>query len=213
MPHHKARSQQTSHLLTADQRAQRQAQLITLVANGNLGAFNALYGEMSRALFVIVVEILEDDAEAEDVIQEVFLKIWEKAASFDGTRGKVINWAIRIAKNKAIDRHRRRKQFRIFQEQTSEGVITAPCGPFQETEHMQREDAAELRSALKCLPPKQRTAIELAFLAGLTHSEVSVALGQPIGTVKANIRRGLLDLRERMKAWRCQDLHHPKTLH
>ena len=178
------------------------AALLRRVAEGDRDAFSLLYDRLSVVLFSISIRILNDPKEAEDVLQDVFVQIWDKAASYDPSLGRPFNWAVTLTRNRSIDRLRMLKRRYEFIAEATESVQTTPLyGPESGPDVYQRDQASEVRKALDGLPLDQRQALELAFLGGLTQVEISVQLGQPLGTIKARIRRGLLKLKDLLADW------------
>jgi len=176
------------------------ARLLQLIAGRDREAFSQLYDRYSGILYSTILRVLNNPDEAADVLQEVFVQIWDKAGSYDPGLGKPFNWALTLARNRAIDRLRslrRRYSFieEITNEMESEGRAAA-AGP---DEVFTQEQAALIRSAVATLPLEQRQAIEMAFLGGLTQNEIAASLNQPLGTIKARIRRGMLKLRDDLK--------------
>ena len=171
--------------------------LLQGIAEGDQQAFAQLYDRFSGLLYSLAIRILNDPKEAEDVLQEVFLQIWAKASLFDPKAGKPSGWALTLTRNKAIDRLRTsQRRHRLLDQITAQA--DPPAGaPGQAAEKIQAdEEAALIRSVVAALPYEQRQAIELAFFGGLTQTEISERLKQPLGTIKARIRRGMLQLRE-----------------
>lgn len=174
--------------------------LLARVAARDQAAFAALYDRLSGLLFATARRILGDGPEAEDVVHDTFVSIWEKASAFDPARGSPLAWALTLVRHRAIDRLRSR---------TRRGELLAATAPddlgFHEPAGDEAPLAADLaersalvRSALSDLPPEQRRALELAFFSGLTHDQIARRLDSPLGTIKARIRRGLLALRDRV---------------
>jgi RNA polymerase sigma-70 factor (ECF subfamily) len=160
------------------------------------------YDQTAGTLFSTAVRILGDAHEAEEVIQDAFLQIWGKAATFDAALGAPFYWALSITRNRAIDRLRaRQRRVRLAVEfQEAAAADSAPFAPpFQGA--LSEEDQIAVRSAVKGLPDEQRQAIEMAFFGGMTHAEIADALQEPLGTIKARIRRGMLKLRESLQAY------------
>jgi RNA polymerase sigma-70 factor (ECF subfamily) len=177
--------------------AEAEAELLERTARGDSSAFGQLYDRLSGVLFSVAAKILIDQRDAEDVVQETFLQIWSQAHTFDQRLGKPLAWAVMIARNKAIDRIRstqRRSRLieQIMQENSSELTGT----PAPDVSAGSGESSEKVRGCVKGLPAEQRQTIEMAFFAGLTHAEVATTLGQPLGTIKARIRRGMLRLRD-----------------
>jgi len=174
-----------------------QAELLARVAKGDLQALSEFYDQTATPLFSVALRILGDAGEAEDVIQDVFVQIWEKAHTFKDTLGSAFHWALSITRHRAIDRLRgRQRRAKLIEELLNTTVSDGATDAAPDSDALQAEGAAAVRSALKELPAEQRQAIELAFFGGLTHQEIAEALHEPLGTIKARIRRGLLYLRE-----------------
>ena len=180
-------------------------QLMARIAQGDQMAFGALYDRLSGPLFSLALKMLGDPAEAEDALQEVSLQIWRRAAAYDAAQSSVFSWAVLLTRGKVIDRLRARgRRTRVVVASTDdESLATEPAdASTAETaaDNLNRnEDAAHVRAVLGGLPPDQRQAIEMAFFSELTHHEIAAQLQQPLGTVKARIRRGLLRLRDGLR--------------
>jgi RNA polymerase sigma-70 factor (ECF subfamily) len=178
-----------------------QTELLRRIATQDRHALAELYDQLGTVLFSIAVRILGDDQEAEEVMQDVFVQIWEKAAAFDAALGTPMNWVLRIARNRAIDRLRaRQRRFRALDELE----IALDVEPsLQPTPHggLSGEELANVRAAVKSLPAEQRQAIELAFFGGRSHGEISEVLHEPLGTVKSRIRRGMMKLKDTLQAY------------
>ncbi|MDR3457470.1 MAG: sigma-70 family RNA polymerase sigma factor [Verrucomicrobiae bacterium] len=178
----------------------KDAELLRRVAAGDRGAFAEFYDRHSTLMFSVACKILNDPTEAQDVLQETFLQIWEKAARFDPKLGKAASWVATLTRNKAIDRIRAsQRRSRLADEAGAESAIAAEAGD-SANEALHGQDKARLiQSAITGLPDEQRRAIELAYFSGLTQHEISEQLKEPLGTVKARIRRGLLKLRDQLE--------------
>jgi RNA polymerase sigma-70 factor (ECF subfamily) len=179
---------------------------IEAAARGDESAFARLYDRLSGPLYTLCLRMLGDGAEAEDALQEAFLQLWRNAARYDGAQSSVFSWAIHITRCKVIDRLRARgRRLRLYvPEEDSDGVPTpqaASTGGDAADSATRNEWSAEIRRTLENLPLDQRQAIELAFFGDLTHHEIAARLGQPLGSVKARIRRGLLKLRGSLENW------------
>jgi len=178
-----------------------QAELLRRIATQDREALAKFYDETSGVLFSTAVRILGDAPEAEEVIQDVFLQIWNKAATFDGTLGVPFQWALGITRNRCIDRLRIRKRKSLLMGELTEAATVEAAAPTAGQERLSGDEVTAVRSAVKNLPPEQRQAIEMAFFGGLTHHEIAEMLKQPLGTIKARIRRGMLKLRENLRAY------------
>lgn len=152
---------------------------------GDPAALADLYDLAAGLVFGLVLRILRDRAEAEDVVQEVFVQVWRQAERFDPARGSLNAWLCTIARTRALDRLRRRAARREEPEGSQPPAVEAP----------RPEDALAVRAALESLPAPQREALALAYFEGLTHTEIAARLGEPLGTVKTRIRAALLRLR------------------
>ena len=179
--------------------AREQADLMLAMARNDKTALARLYDSLSRPLYSLALKVTNDTAEAQDIVQDVFLQLWQKAADFTPARGSVFSWAATLTRNRAIDRVRMRKRrAEIIQESAADMPGSTPSfGGSTAAENLgQQEQATAVRAALSGLAPDQRSAIELAFFTGLTQQEIAARLNEPLGTVKARIRRGLLKLRD-----------------
>ena len=171
--------------------------LMVGIAAGDRRAFELLHKKFSGLVFATAFRVLNDPHDAEEVAQEVFSGVWNKSRLYDSSRGKPQVWLSTMARNRAIDRLRskqRRAQLRddLQVEQTQESVRPDE-GVIQEVRR--QEEAVVLRDALLRLKPEQREVIEMTYFKGLSQSQAAEALGAPLGTVKARIRRGISRLR------------------
>lgn len=168
------------------------------LAGGDATAIGALYDRHARPVYSLALRILREEADAEDLVQEVFAEIWRRASAYEPARGTVAAWLLTIARSRALDRLRARRSRPDIGAGSDEGVTSELAG--QEAGPVDRlvadEDARRVRIALDTLPLLQRLAIELAYFEGLTHREIAERLEQPLGTVKTRIRVGLARLRD-----------------
>lgn len=172
--------------------------LVERIGRGDRRSFEQLYERFSGVLFSTAYRILNDREGAEDVLQDVFVQIWDKAAMYDARRGKPLTWAVTLARNKAIDRLRSvQRRNRLNDEVEVEASIGEQIRSEQPVDAVEaKEKSSLIRSAVLQLSKDQREAIELAFFSGLTQNEIAEELKQPLGTVKARIRRGMMKLKE-----------------
>jgi len=171
------------------------------LAAGDAESFRRVYRAFSPPIYSLLFQMLGRPEDAQDLLQEVFAKIWTDAANYDALRGAPLAWAITIARFKAIDRIRsnsRRARLREALE-TDAGARTATPAPGADREVFSREDATAIASALRELPDDQRQAIELAYFRGLSQSEIAGHLDQPLTTIKGRIRRAMDNLRASLK--------------
>jgi len=172
-------------------------ELIRKIGMGDRVSFDTFYHRFSALIYSTALRVLASESDAEDVAQEVFFMLWEKAPLYDPSRGKPLTWAAVLTRNKCIDRIRSQQRRNRLSEMIEESGNHCPAdGPAPAFGQMVvREQVEAMRRALNELPVDQRHAIELAFLGGLTQTEVAAELELPLGTIKARIRRGMLQLR------------------
>lgn len=177
---------------------QLEVDLIQRISAGDRDAFRELYNRYSGVLYATAFKVLNQHEAASDVLQDVFIQIWDKAAMFDPERGKPLTWAVTLTRNKSIDRLRStQRRARLGDQLEQEASIFEQ---FNDRDSIDDVDLAEksqiVRDAVLKLSQEQRQAIELAFFSGLTQAEIAERLEEPLGTVKARIRRGMMKLRD-----------------
>ena len=186
---------------TVQQIADRE--MIERIGRGDQSAFSALYDRLSRPLYSLALRMLGDAGDAQDALQDVFLQIWSRAATYNPEQSTVFSWTVLLTRSRVIDRLRARKRrLRVVDSATGdEDAEVADASTMESAADTadKNDEAARVRSVLNNLPSEQREAIELAFFGHLTHHEIAARLGEPLGTIKARIRRGLLKLRERLR--------------
>jgi len=187
---------------TAQQISDRE--MLLRVCDGDQASFSALYDRLSGPLYSLALKMLGDPSEAQDALQEVFVQIWSRAKTYDSEKSSVFSWAVLMTRSRAIDRLRARaRRLRVVGSTADE--VTHPEATDASTVESaadtvnKNDEAAHVRSLLKNLPEEQRQAIDLAFFGHLSHHDIAARLGQPLGTIKARIRRGLLKLREQIR--------------
>jgi RNA polymerase sigma-70 factor, ECF subfamily len=186
------------------------AELMSRVALRDHVAFRQLYDLTVCCLLGISVRMLRDRSWAEEVVQEVYVSIWHTAPNYSPHKAQPMTWLMAVARNKALDALRSSRADREHcvrpTERDDDAEADFPdhadgsAGPLEQLE--QAADTHHLRFCLQCLEPPQRQAIALAFYNGLTHAELALHMNQPLGTVKAWVRRGL----DRIK--RCLEKQH-----
>ena len=186
---------------------ERSLEISRLLARAGLGdraAFATLYERTSSHLLGVVLRIQRDRAQAEDILQEVYVNVWRAAQSFDAAQSQPLTWLSSIARNRAIDSLRRTQtqpQFRSTitsttdQEETDVYDTVADGAPGPLDLLSRASDARALSSCMQGLSAQQRQSVALAFFDGLSHAEVAEQMRQPLGTVKSWVRRALMALK------------------
>lgn len=149
-----------------------------------------LYDRYSSMVYAVALRVLGDTGAAEDVLQEVFMQLWRNPGVFDSSRGNLGAWLAVISRNRAIDQLRRRRP------ETDIADVVVSVEPDLAGEAERSRAIAKVRDVLGTMPAAQRTALEMAYFEGLTHSEIAAKTGEPLGTIKTRIRTGLMTLRK-----------------
>ena len=169
--------------------------LMQLVRRGDTAAFEVVYDRHATAAFSLAYRMTGARNVAEDVVQEAFLNLWRSGARYDRTRGSVRTWVLGIVHNRAIDALRR-AMVHDRRRASDEGIEERlESGERTDVEAARRDEAREVRSALRALPAEQSRVIELAYFGGFSQSEIAAMLDTPIGTVKGRMRLGLQKMR------------------
>jgi RNA polymerase sigma-70 factor (ECF subfamily) len=180
-------------------------ELLQRIASRDDSALASLYDRHSGLAYGMILRILRNPSDADDVLQETFVRVWTRADSYDSRLGSPAAWLIRIARNRAIDRLRARQvrqDISVEPDPGPEGRPRLPEPAHRETPESVVEGAATsraLRAAMAQLPPEQRELIEAAFFEGYTHQELAARFKVPLGTVKTRIRTGLMRMRGRLE--------------
>ncbi|MGG5751036.1 ECF RNA polymerase sigma factor SigK [Zafaria sp. Z1313] len=181
----------------AAERPPTQEDLLRRVALGDEDAFEALYDAVAPVVFGLVRRIVRDPSQSEEVAQEIFVEVWQKAVLFDADRGKALSWICTVAHRRAVDRVRASQASR-------DRDLRQGIKEFQESyddvqdQAVLRADGERVLKALDSLTQAQGDAIRLAYYGGYTHQEVAGLLQVPVGTVKTRIRDGMIRLRDMM---------------
>ena len=178
-------------------------ELMQAISQREVRAFEALYDRYSRLVFSTAYRVLGDAHSAEDVVQDVFVRLWRKPESYVEERGRFLGWMLSVTRNRAIDEVRSRRRRPLNESQVGDPDDRGSLSDETASEAATREMAgAELvdqremvRAALKDLPDEQRLAIELAHYGGFTQAEIAERLSTPLGTVKTRIRLGMQKMR------------------
>jgi RNA polymerase sigma-70 factor (ECF subfamily) len=175
----------------ADMRA-----VIRGMAEGDRRALGTLYDHYAQLVFNLAIRIVRDEADAEEVVQEVFWQAWRDAGRYDATRGSPEAWLLTMARTRAIDVLRSVRRTR----QNVAALRPAPAAGPGEGARELAERRQLIADVLEALPAAQREALELTYYEGLTQGEIASRTGTPLGTVKSRIRMGLIRLREALTA-------------
>jgi len=179
----------------------KQAESLRRIAAGDRAALADLYDQTAPALFSYAIHTLENPQDAEEVIQDVFVQIWTKANTFNPGLGLPFHWIMGITRNRCIDRLRaRHRRARMLVEAVEGFGMDPEVNTTVEKSALVQQDLIAIRSAVAELPAEQREAIEMAFFNGMSHHEIAETLEEPLGTVKARIRRGMMKLRGTLQA-------------
>jgi len=150
----------------------------------------ALYARYSSLVYAIALRVLGDTGAAEDVLQEVFLQLWRNPGAFDSSRGNLGAWLGVITRNRAIDGLRKRRP------ESDIADVVVSVEPDMASDAEQKRAMEKVRSTLGGMSQSQRSALEMAYFEGLTHTEIAAKTGEPLGTIKTRIRTGLQALRK-----------------
>ena len=176
-----------------DRRAALAAALET-VAGGDRGALETVYQMTSAKLFTTIVRIVRDREQAEDCLQDAYVKVWQRAGRFDAKQGSPITWLCTIARNTALDALRRDSRREEVPGDVLPEIEDANLQPADDW-LCAEEDSVKLADCLKTLHEDHRRSIRMAFFEGYTHSELAERINVPLGTMKSWIRRGLAGLK------------------
>jgi RNA polymerase sigma-70 factor (ECF subfamily) len=169
-------------------------ELIDLLKLRQQTAFSYLYDNYAPALYGIIVSIVPDSELANDVLQEVFVKIWKQVSTYDASKGRLFTWMMNIARNASIDMLRSKNYQRSKQNRELTETVYEKGGSTSTN-----VEQIGLRKLVNSLKEDYRILLELAYFEGLTQDEISKMLNMPLGTVKTRLRTALIQLRELMK--------------
>jgi RNA polymerase sigma-70 factor (ECF subfamily) len=171
--------------------------LLLLIARSQEPALGELYDRYGRLVYSVALNTLADPSRAEEVTQDVFVRVWEKARTYNAEQGKVVSWITSIARHRSIDLYRqfksRREDLQVTWQEAE--MVELPDGQNVEWEVDLAQRQQRIRWAVAQLPVEQKQALGMAFFQGMSHPEIAEALGEPLGTVKTRIRLGMQKLR------------------
>lgn len=182
---------------TVDEQQVRNARLVALLASceeGNESAFEELYTLCSTQLYSVLLRILNIEAVAEEMLQDTFVNIWQKAGTYVPDSGSPMTWMVSIARHQALDQLRRRSSREARERTDAHSIIESIPDPTKSAQAMS-EDAHLLLHCLEQLPPETRRCVVSAYCEGYSYDELSAQHDRPLGTIKSWIRRGLIALR------------------
>jgi RNA polymerase sigma-70 factor (ECF subfamily) len=175
--------------------------LLTQVAAGDREAFGVLYDRLSTPLYSLALKMLASEAEAQDLLQEVFLSVWNKASTFDPARGSAFSWTVTQLRNRAIDRIRSRRRRGELMDTFGQDLEPMGGDVRSAADNCEiSERAREVRAAMGKLGDDQRNVLRLAFFEGLTQVEIAEKLHEPLGTIKARAHRAMARLRDILRS-------------
>lgn len=167
--------------------------MITLLQQKSRQGFEYLYKQYSPAIYGIICKVVTDEQTAQDVLQEVFVKIWNNVDKYDAEKGRLYTWMLNLARNTAIDKLRSKGEIMKGKIHTGEDIV------YKQEDNLRTEqqtDAIGLRNIVSELKPEYKTIVELAYFNGFTLEEISKSLETPLGTVKTRMRKAIAILRE-----------------
>lgn len=175
------------------------AELLAFIRRGDVRALERLYAGHSGLVYGLALRILRNGDEAEEVTQDVFLYVWQRAERYDRSRGSLAAWLVTLTRSRSIDRLRagvsRTRRVESLAQESNRFDDAAPAAdPLRRT--LAAEERTRVQKALAALPSEQRRALEIAYFEGGSQSEIAARLGAPLGTVKTRIRQGMIRLRD-----------------
>ena len=167
-----------------------EADLLQRIRSGDERAMGELYDRFAPVVYSAALRVLGEPAAAEDVLQEVFIQLWRNPSAFDASRGSLAAWLAVIARHRAIDHVRKRRPETDFEE------VVISVDPELDDAAARAEAIGRIRAVIETMPDEQRSAMEMAFFEGLTHTEIAARTGEPLGTIKTRIRTALIAIRK-----------------
>jgi len=161
---------------------------------GDMRSLSELFDRYTPLLYPVALRILRSPADAEDAVQDAWLQVWKRSASYDARRGTVAAWLLTVVRSRALDRYRSVASRSRAESRVDPEPVTAPEDPTRRAMHVELRD--RVRDAMAALAPQQRQVIEIAYFEGRSQSEIAKQLNAPLGTVKSWTRQGLMRLRE-----------------
>ena len=181
------------------------SQLMLAIARRDPRALSELYDRYSSILKALIIRVVHDDAEADDLLQEIFMQVWRQAKNYSPKKGQALGWVVTLTRRRAIDRlrkrqayHRATERLEVHTEQQPEAWLHSRID-----DDIERDDLRDfLRARIDDLPPFQKQAIELAFFKGMSQREIALHTHTPLGTIKTRLELGLRKLYESVRCLR-----------
>lgn len=177
--------------------------LMGRVKGGDEAALATLYDKWVRQVYSIVVQLVKDADDAEDVVEDTFWQVWQKASSYNEEKGPVSSWLLTIGRRKALDRlraKRRQKEDLLSEAASADDWASTEASPLEESEADERR--TKLIEAMRLLPDEQRQALVLGYFRGLSQTEIATVTGEALGTIKTRMRLGMQKLKEPLSVLR-----------
>lgn len=176
---------------------ERDLKCVQRVQAGDSVALAELYDRYTPLLYPVALRILRSPSEAEDAVQDAWLQVWKRSATYDPKRGTLAAWLLTVTRTRALDRYRSLASRQRAETRAESEADPPPSATEDPARAATRTDLGErVRGALESLQPQQRRVLEIAYFEGLSQSEIAERLGAPLGTVKSWTRQGLMRLRE-----------------
>lgn len=170
-------------------------ELVELLQSRSRKAFDALYTNYSDALFGVISRVITDEKLAQDILQEVFVKIWDRFDSYDASKGRLFTWMLNIARNASIDATRS-KQF--GKDRKTNSIENSVDIAWNDNSEQSKTDFIGVQKFLDQLRPEYRQLIDMIYFEGYTHAEAAEELELPLGTVKTRVRSAIIELRNNL---------------
>lgn len=183
----------------SDDREQRWRKYLEDIGDGKSEALGHLYRETVSILYGMALRMLANQADADEVVLEVYEQVWRSAATYDASRSRVLWWLSMLTRSRALDRLRSAKRRESVEEPVTETMDFSALDRLQDENVWVAQEQERVHEALKDLSPEQRQAVELAFFSELSHTEIADKLGIPLGTIKTRIRTALRRLRDSLE--------------
>jgi len=165
-------------------------------------AIGILHDRYARLLKSLIMKVVHNEAESDDLLQEIYMEIWDRAASYDAEKGKALSWVVTLTRRRAIDRLRKREAYGRMEDRLAESTQYDDVSVAHvEEDVVHSEMRGHLNRVLATLPPAQREAIEMAYYRGMSQRDIAAATGIPLGTIKTRLELGMKKLTEALAGY------------